>query len=685
MANQLAGSSSPYLLQHAQNPVDWYPWGDEALDKARTENKPIFLSIGYAACHWCHVMAHESFEDPATAEIMNLNFVNIKVDREERPDLDHIYMSAVVAMVGQGGWPMSVFLTPDLQPFYGGTYFPPVSRYNMPAFKDVLYSVAKTWQEDQDRIRESGSKISDYIQRSQNIPGEVTRLDRQYLEQAVESLESSYDWQHGGWGSAPKFPQPMAIEFLLRRAARSDTAALRIASHALDAMSAGGMYDLIGGGFARYSTDNEWLVPHFEKMLYDNALLARAYLHAYLITGEQRYRTVCTQTLNFVMREMTHPEGGFYSSLDADSEGVEGKFYVWTEEEIRAVFSDPKDADFIIYAYGFFHGPNFEGKVIPRWSEDQSHLAEKFSIRETDLPAYIDQLNQKLIQARQRRIRPGIDDKVIVAWNSLMAMVFSEAGRYLDLSVYKEMATRNLNFILNNLKSGEFLMRSWRADTLSNQAFLEDYASLILACLTHYQTDPNKVWFQAALDLNETMLSQFSSQDDLLFDAPGQHEDLLFRPRDIQDNATPSGNSLAASALLLLAAYQGDGSYRSLAERNLSLVQSLAVKHPTAFSNWLCALDLALHDIFEVAIVAEPEDTRISSLVDIIWSSYRPNIIAAIGSPSHGDTIPALLNQRMLLDGAPTAYVCQNFTCLQPVTKPELFQQQLDGIMGTSP
>jgi uncharacterized protein YyaL (SSP411 family) len=449
-------------------------------------------------------------------------------------------------------------------------------------------------------------------------------------------------------------------------------------------MSAGGMYDLIWGGFASYSTDNEWLVPHFEKMLYDNALLARAYLHAYLITGEHRYRTVCTQTLNFVMREMTHPEGGFYSSLDADSEGVEGKFYVWTEEEIRAEFSEATDANFIISAYGFLKGPNFEGKVIPRWSMDNSRLAEKFSIRESDLPSYIGKLNRKLLQVRQRRIRPGTDDKVIVAWNGFMALVFSEAGRYLKLSIYKEVATRNLNFILHNMKSGKFLMRSWRAGALSNRAFLDDYASLIMALLTHYQTDSNKDWFQAALDLNETMLSQFSSQDDLFFDAPGQHEDLLFRPRDIQDNATPSGNSLATSALLLLAAYQGAGTYRSLAERNLSLVQSLSIKHPTAFSNWLCALDLALHDIFEVAIVAEPDDNRVTLLVDTLWASYRPNLIAAIGPPSPGDSIPALLNQRTLLKGAPTAYVCQNLTCLQPVTKPELFQQQLDGMMGTS-
>ncbi len=548
MPNQLANSSSPYLLQHKENPVDWYPWGKAALEKSRQEDKPIFLSIGYAACHWCHVMAHESFEDPDTADIMNEHFVNIKVDREERPDLDNIYMSAVVAMTGQGGWPMSVFLTPDQQPFYGGTYFPPVPRYNMPSFKDVLLSVAKTWRDDRDRILDSSAKISDYVQRNQSLPEGSDELNRDYLEQAYSELSNSYDWGHGGWGAAPKFPQSMAIEFLLRRASRGDEESLKIAKHALDAMSQGGMYDLVGGGFSRYSTDNDWLVPHFEKMLYDNALLARAYLHAFLITGERKYRQVCIETLDFVMREMTHPDGGFFSSLDADSEGHEGKFYVWTEEEIRNEITNKEDVDFILSAYGLTGPPNFEGKYVPRRTLDDAHLADKFSLHVEDVSPYLARVNKELLRIRDRRIRPGTDNKVLVAWNAWMCVAFSEAGRYLDVDLYKEMATRNLNFLLSDMLEGTQINRSWRDGSSGSTAFLEDYASLILALLAHYQTDPNQRWFQAALDLSASMQDQFSSQDGLFFDTPEQHEELLIRPRDVQDNATPSGNALAAHA-----------------------------------------------------------------------------------------------------------------------------------------
>ncbi len=679
MTNRLANSSSPYLLQHKDNPVDWYPWGDEALEKSQKENKPIFLSIGYAACHWCHVMAHESFEDPDTADIMNEHFVNIKVDREERPDLDNIYMSAVVAMTGQGGWPMSVFLTPDQQPFYGGTYFPPVSRYNMPAFRDVLLSVSKTWGDDKLKILESSNKISDYIRRSQSIPGTSTELNREHLEGAYSALASSYDWQHGGWGAAPKFPQSMAIEFLLRRASRGDEESLKIAQHALDAMAQGGMYDLVGGGFARYSTDNDWLVPHFEKMLYDNALLARAYLHAFLITGEQKYRDVCTQTLDFVMREMTHPDGGFYSSLDADSEGEEGKFYVWTEQEIRDSVSDPGDADFIFAAYGFSRPPNFEGKFVPRTTMDKAALASKYSISTQDVSNRLQQVNLELLVARDTRIRPGTDDKVLVAWNAWMCVVFSEVGRYLNLDNYKVMATRNLNFLLSNLAEDGYLNRSWRDGIVTESAFLDDYASLILALLTHYQTDPDPRWFKAARALTKSMRSQFSSQEALFYDTPEQHEELLIRPRDVQDNATPSGNALAAHALLQIAAYQGDHELRSAAEMMLGRMQSLAAEHPTGFSYWLCALDFSLHDILEIAILGDAGDSKLEALVSVLWNKYRPGVVAAISPPNLESPVPALLEQRGLVDNSPTAYVCQGFVCQQPVTDAQALLEQLGG------
>jgi uncharacterized protein YyaL (SSP411 family) len=661
-----------------ENPVDWYPWGTEALEKSRLEDKPIFLSIGYAACHWCHVMAHESFEDPDTAAVMNEHFVNIKVDREERPDLDSIYMSAVVAMTGQGGWPMSVFLTPDQQPFYGGTYFPPVSRYNIPAFRDVLLSVAKTWRGDRAGILDSSVKISDYLKSNQSVPEHTSELKMENLEGAYSTLSSSYDWQHGGWGSAPKFPQSMAIEFLLRRASRGDEGSLKIATHALDAMAQGGLYDLIGGGFARYSTDNDWLVPHFEKMLYDNALLARAYLHAYLITGEQRYRQVCTQTLDFVMREMTHPDGGFYSSLDADSEGHEGKFYVWTEEEIQDEISDPEDVDFILSAFSFRGAPNFEGKFIPRRVMDDAQLAENFSMTTEKVSINLDRVSQDLLALRSKRVRPGTDDKVLVAWNAWMCVAYSEVGRYLDIADYKDMATRNLNFLISKMFPGGKLHRSWREGSLGGTAFLDDYASLVLALLVHYQTDPDPRWFEEAMGLSKSMQKQFSSNEDLYFDTPVEHEDLLVRPRDIQDNATPSGNALAAHALLQLSAYQGDSALKSEAEKMLSRMQLLAAKHPSGFGYWLCALDFAMNDIHEVAVIGDWNDDRTGKLASALWSRYRPGMVAAISPPSFGLPHPALLNQRTQLDDAPTAYVCQGFVCQQPVTDPEAMLKLLD-------
>ena len=678
MPNKLANSSSPYLLQHADNPVNWFPWGEEALQKALQEDKPIFLSIGYAACHWCHVMAHESFEDPETAEIMNNFFINIKVDREERPDIDNIYMAAVVALTGQGGWPLSAFLTPEQEPFYGGTYFPPVSRYNMPAFRDLLLGVAKTWREEKGRLLESGTKISEYIKKNQSVPGQSTRLSSDFLDQAADTLIQNYDWQHGGWGAAPKFPQPMAIEFLLRRAVRGDSNSLDVARHALHSMAQGGMYDLIGGGFARYSTDNDWLVPHFEKMLYDNAQLARAYLHAYLISGDPEFRRVSEETLNFVMREMTHPAGGFFSSLDADSEGEEGKYYIWTEAEIRSELSDQFEADFILAAYGFTDGGNFEGKTIPRRVLDDNQLSAEFRLKVEEIPNLLSGINHHLLQVRDKRIRPGTDDKVLVAWNGWVNVVFSEVGRYLGVNKYADMATRNLNFLVSEMLDNGRLYRSWRSGTASHVAYLEDYASLILALLVHYNSDPDPKWFNYALELVDSMIGHFyNSKEELFYDTPDDHELLLVRPRDLQDNATPSGNALAAYALLQMSAYQGDGKLRDVAESMLEKVQDSASRFPTGFSQWLCAIDFALNPIREVAIIGDLQDKRTAALIETLWSSYHPEVIAAISpSPSPGAG-PALLDNRPLLNDSPTAYVCQGLVCQQPVNDVAQFTKQL--------
>ncbi|MGE5373785.1 MAG: thioredoxin domain-containing protein, partial [Bacteroidota bacterium] len=487
MPNHLVHENSPYLLQHANNPVDWYPWDEEALNKAHTENKPIFLSIGYAACHWCHVMAHESFEDPETAAIMNENFVCIKVDREERPDLDSIYMQATTALTGSGGWPMSVFLTPDLRPFFAGTYFPPVRRYNMPAFKDVLLSLVKAWHEQPDEVDRVGSQVLEHLQPLQ-LGRSGESLGTETLEAAAKSLLESYDWEYGGWGPAPKFPQPMAIDFLLRRATTDSPQRgqmLKTAAHALNAMSRGGMYDVVGGGFARYSVDNYWRTPHFEKMLYDNAQLALAYLHGYLVTGEVQDRRVCEETLDFLLREMTNGQGGFYSSLDADSEGEEGKFYVWTYAEIQTILGP--DFEFFKAAYGITPQGNWEGKTILQRALDDASLAARFKLDGEAVHARLAQLHARLLAARSSRVRPGTDDKVLVMWNALALMAFAEAGRYLNRPDYLEAAVRNARFLLDHLYVSNRLHRSWREGQAKHNAYLEDYAGLVLGLLDLYQ------------------------------------------------------------------------------------------------------------------------------------------------------------------------------------------------------
>ena len=679
MTNRLAQTNSPYLLQHADNPVDWYPWSQEALEKARQEDKPIFLSIGYAACHWCHVMAHESFEDEEIAAIMNDHFINIKVDREERPDLDTIYMNAVVAMTGQGGWPMSVFLTPDGEPFFGGTYFPPTSRYNIPAFKDVLLNVDRAWRTERERITRSGEEISKHLRQSVQLSGSNGRLDRSTIETAAMSLAQAYDWKYGGWGQAPKFPQAMAIEFLLLRAVKNDKFAREMATHALNAMARGGIYDVIGGGFSRYSTDNNWLVPHFEKMLYDNALLARVYLHAHLISGEDSYREVCENTLDFIAREMSHPQGGFFSSLDADSEGVEGRYYLWMPDEVRAILGDAQEAELVISAYNLSSHGNFDGSNVLQIAIDDASLAKRCNLSVEQLLAKLDEIHKRLLLAREKRVKPDADDKVLTSWNSLAALVFSEAARYLSKGIYEEMAIRNIEFLLSELYTGERLLRSWRAGQAQHNAYLDDYAALILALISLYQTNHDQRWFNWALRLCEEMVAHYSDPAGGFYDTRNDHESLVFRPKDIQDNATPSGNALAATALLQLAAFTGRQDWRDMAETMLISIQKAASSYPTAFAQWLCAIDLALQPLKEVAILSPPSDARDSALIKALWSSYRPNLVAAISPyPPHPDA-PALLDNRSLLDGQPTAYVCQNFVCNQPVNQPEdLLNQILD-------
>jgi uncharacterized protein YyaL (SSP411 family) len=670
MANQLANESSPYLLQHADNPVNWHPWGEEALTKARTENKPIFLSIGYAACHWCHVMAHESFEDEQTAAFMNEHFVNIKVDREERPDIDAIYMQATVAMTGSGGWPMSVFLTPGLKPFYAGTYFPPVQRYNMPAFQDLLAGIIRAWKEEPAEIDRVSNQVSSHLQQamSSDKAGEVT-FSQNDLDAVAKALIDSYDWGYGGWGAAPKFPQPMTIEFLLRRYAAGNDEALKPAVHLLHAMARGGMYDVVGGGFSRYSVDNFWRVPHFEKMLYDNAQLARAYLHAWQVTREPHFRQIVIETLDFVARELTHPAGGFYSSLDADSEGEEGKFYAWTFDEIREVLKE--ESEFFEAAYGISPRGNWEGKTVLQRALDDTSLAVRFGLDPATVPTRLGESHTRLLAQRASRVRPGTDDKILTAWNGLLLAAVAEAARVFpdpDLQhKYLVMATRNAEFLLDVLRPDGKLRRSWRQGKATNEVFLEDYAALILGLIELYQTDFQPRWFAVARYLAEEMIELFSDPNGGFFDTAKNSQELLIRPKDLQDNATPSGNALACEALLRLAAFTDLGRYRDLAEQSLRLVAQPAMRYPTSFARWLSAADFALASVKQVAVVYESNPEGAQELLQTVQAAYRPNTIVAASSYPTPEQVPALLHDRPLKDGQATAYVCEGFVCKMPV------------------
>jgi uncharacterized protein YyaL (SSP411 family) len=677
MPNHLTHESSPYLLQHANNPVDWYPWGSAAMEKARRDDKPIFLSIGYSACHWCHVMAHESFEDPNTATLMNANFVSIKVDREERPDLDSIYMSFVVATTGQGGWPMSVFLTPEGKPFYGGTYFPPDRRHNLPAFREVLETIMRLWHTDRMGILSSSERFTQSLLTQSPAQASEEQLGVDLLEQTARTITQNYDWQYGGWGGAPKFPQPMLIEYLLRQGSRGDQASLDMAVHSLHSMAQGGMYDVLGGGFARYSVDPNWLIPHFEKMLYDNAQLALVYLHASLVTGEPAFLEICQSTLDFVLRELTHPKGGFLSSLDADSEGEEGKFYLWTPKDIRLSLTDPDDAELFMAAYAVSEQGNFAGRNILRRALTNEQLAQRFHLDQNTIPAKLADLRTRLLTLRTSRVRPGTDDKVLVSWNALMLTAFAEAGRALGRQDYIAAAMKNANFILENMLMDGRLRRSWRQGVAKHAAYLEDYAGLALALLTLYQTDPNPRWYQASCALLDQILGHFQDSSGGFFDTSDDHETLLYRPKNLQDNVTPSGNALATLLLLQLATYEGRSNWRALAEGMLTSNMKLMLHYPSAFAFLLSAVDFSIGPVHEIAILGDWADPDTRNLLQPLWHAYHPRLILAVSPYPPLAGSPALLNDRPLLNGKPTAYVCQSFVCRQPVNNPVSMLKEL--------
>jgi len=687
MANRLINETSPYLLQHAHNPVDWYPWGKEALTRAKAENKPIFLSIGYAACHWCHVMAHESFEDLDTAATMNEHFVNIKVDREERPDLDEVYMEAVVAMTGRGGWPMSVFLTPEGVPFYGGTYFPPADRYGIPSFKRVLISVAQAYRQQRAEIERGGEQFK--LRVGQSLPlgtrVDLSLLDAEALDLAFGGLARSFDAAHGGFGNAPKFPQPMPLEFLLRYHHRSgESQALKIVDLTLTRMASGGIYDQLGGGFHRYSTDADWLVPHFEKMLYDNALLARLYLHAWQVTGRPLYRRIAEETLDYLVREMRHAAGGFYSSQDADSEGEEGKYFLWTPGEVKSILGD-EEGDLFCRYFDVTPAGNFEGKSILNVRLDISAAAAAGWTDEDRLRAAIERGRQQLFRAREERVKPGRDEKVLAGWNGLALAAFAEAARVLGREDYRQVAERNAGFVLSELRRDGRLLRSWRATSSEEtgqarlNAYLEDYAFYADGLLTLYQATFDPRWFREARALADVMLAHFADSGVGFFDTSDDHEPLFVRPKNLQDNAIPSGNAMAADVLLRLAAYTGADGYRRPAEEILAAMSPTLRQYPGGFGHWLGALAFYLAPAHEIALVGNPESDDMRALLDVVFGPYRPHQVVALAVPGDRaavDAIP-LLADRMLQEGRASAYVCQGFVCRAPVADPALLAQQL--------
>ena len=674
MPNQLIHETSPYLLQHADNPVEWYPWGEEAFEKARSENKPVLLSIGYSACHWCHVMAHESFENEDIAKLMNQLFVNIKVDREERPDLDQIYMNAVQMMTHHGGWPMTVFLTPDAVPFYGGTYFPPQDRYNMPGFPRVLISVSEAYRERQDDIRETGVSLLNELRRLSASSGSDQPIEKELLDAAYAGITRSYDSINGGFGGAPKFPPAMTLEFLLRTHVRTgNREALEMVRHTCKQMADGGMYDQLGGGFHRYSTDAKWLVPHFEKMLYDNALLSRLYLHYFQVSEDQQARQTVEGILDYVLREMTHASGGFYSTQDADSEGHEGKFFVWDIEEIKSTLSE-RDAKLFCSYYNITPSGNFEGKNIPSVTRSFERVAEQNAVSVSELQASLDESRRKLFELRETRIKPGRDEKVLTAWNGLMMASFAEAGVILNRPDYTEAARRNAEFVLSNLRKDGVVLRTWKDGIAKFNGYLEDYSFLSEGLVTLFETTGEFRWLEEARTLTDRMIEEFWDNEGGGFFFTGKsHEDLIVRSKDYFDNATPSGNSVAVMGLLRLAILTGKENYRNLAIAVLREIGDSARRYPSGFGYALSAADFLVSTPKEVAIVGR-DHAEIQELLRETWRRYLPNKVVA---PGFGEGTIPLLENRPLLNDRATAYVCEHYTCRQPVNEPSELAKQL--------
>jgi uncharacterized protein YyaL (SSP411 family) len=689
VANRLSQEKSPYLLQHAQNPVEWYPWGAEALARARKEGKPILLSIGYSACHWCHVMERESFEDEATAALMNEGFVNVKVDREERPDLDGIYMRAVQVLTGRGGWPLTVFLTPEGKAFYGGTYFPPEPKHGLPSFRQVLEAVRNAYRNRRAEVEMGSEQLLAAIRpdprtRRGGTPGEAGapvagELSPRTLVHAFRFLRGRFDPVHGGFGPAPKFPQPTTLEFLLRYYHRSgEPEALDMVLHTLRSMGRGGIRDHLGGGFHRYSVDARWQVPHFEKMICDNGLLARTILHAYQITGDPELREMVTSTLDYILEDLTDPLGGFYSSRDADSEGEEGLFYLWKSREVDAVLGK-EVGELFRRTYGVSERGNFEGRNILTLPRPLSAVAESEGMALEELEEEIARARAALKEARGRRAAPFRDEKVLAGWNSFVLRALAEAAAVLGREDYLRAARKNADFLLGSLRDGDRLLRSWKEEPGKTPAFLEDHAGLGNALLTLHEATLEPRWLEEARKLADLTVSLFWEREARVFyDTPWDGEKLIFRPRDVMDNATPSGNSLVVELLMRAGRFFGEDRFLELAERALGEEEGEMGRFPSAFGRLLSLLTSHLSIPLEVVLLGSPADAGMKALLQETHRPFAPNKVVVGGDLSSLPPLP-ILEGRAVREGRPTAYVCRDYTCGPPIVDPRELASEMEG------
>jgi len=651
--NRLINESSPYLLQHAHNPVDWYPWGDEAFDRARAEDKPVLVSIGYSACHWCHVMEHESFEDEDVAAIQNDHFINIKVDMEERPDVDQIYMNFVQMTTGRGGWPMNVFLTPEKLPFFGGTYFPPNPRYGMPSWRQILTSIADAFRERRDELQESAANIVSELKKMSVVEPAAGSLSPEMLDAAFVSFTRTFDAANGGFGGAPKFPAAMSLEFLLRYHHRTgDDKALSMVTYSLEKMARGGIYDQLGGGFHRYAVDAVWLVPHFEKMLYDNAQLIRVYLHTFQVTGDEFFKRIAVECLEYICREMLDPSGGFYSTQDADSEGEEGKFFVWTPEEITEVLGEDVGRAFC-RAYDVTAGGNFEGHSILNIKDPALAGNDRF-----------DDARKRLFEHREKRVKPFRDEKILTAWNGLMLAAFADAAGVLGDERYLSIAKKNADFILTELQKDGRLLRTWKDGKAKLNGYVEDYANVADGLVELFQVSGDAEYLTEAKRLADLMITEFwDAESGGFFFTSNDHEQLVVRNKDLYDNATPSGNSVAADVLLKLAKLTGEDKYERFAVTVLRLTASQIRRHPQGFGRALSALEFHLEQTMEIVVVGEEGN----ELERIALGGYHPDAVVVLGRGDDDHGLP-LLADRTAIDGEPTAYICRDNVCQRPVT-----------------